>query len=553
MQYTYRVAALVDGAAARWSPPLALSITNEAPLITNTETVLQVAENETFVVRVTATDANSSDNIESFTPSGDDAASFTIPLDGRDGLLSFTAAPDFEAPGSDAGTNVYDVSITATSGTGDRVSVSDAFAFTVTVTNVNEPPVITSTGDTFSVPENSTDVTTVTAEDLDAADGITGYELSGDDASRFAITAGGVLTFAVAPNFEDPKDRGGPNGDNVYIVIVQVLGGAEADGRQLPSEGQTITVTVTNVDEGAEVLGDTAGDVTEDGNGTARGDLRVLDPDAGQTHQFVPQDDAPGTYGAFSITAAGRWGYTLDNADSDTDQLTGGQMVNDEFTVTATDAASTEGMVTIRVTGFNDPTRFGGDLAGSITEDASPNTVGGTLTFSDPDGADTITAITTPEAGTYGAFTIASGSGWTYTLDNADEDTNALDEGDSVTDRFTVTAADGTTVDIVITVTGADDPSVFGGELTGSITEDADENVVGGTMTIDDPDDSSSIRSRTYPGTYGDLRVRSNGDWTYTLDNRRDVTNALDGSATVSPSATSTSPARTSMEPSPLP
>ena len=50
VQYTYRVAALVDGAAARWSPPLALSITNEAPVITNTETAIEVAENEPFVV-----------------------------------------------------------------------------------------------------------------------------------------------------------------------------------------------------------------------------------------------------------------------------------------------------------------------------------------------------------------------------------------------------------------------------------------------------------------------------------------------------------------------
>ena len=496
-----------------------------------------MAENESFVVRVTATDANTSDRIESFTLSGDDAASFTIPLDGRDGLLSFTAAPDFEAPGSDAGTNVYDVSITATSGTGDRVSVSDAFAFTVTVTNVNEPPVITSTGDTFSVPENSTDVTTVTADDLDAADSVTGYTLDGDDASRFAITAGGVLTFAVAPNFEDPKDTGGPNGDNVYIVIVQALGGAEADGRQLPSEGQTITVTVTNVDEGAEVLGDTDREVTEDGNGTAR----RRSPRPGPGRRPDPPVRPPRRRSRDLRRVQHHRRRTLGLHPGQRRQRyrpvgRAARMVNDEFTVTATatDADdSTEGMVTIRVTGFNDPTRFGGVLAGEITEDATPNTVGGTLTFTDPDGADTITAITTPEPGTYGSFAIDAAGAWTYTLDNNDEDTNALDDGDTVADRFTVTAADGTTVEIVITVTGADDPSVFGGELTGSITEDADENVVGGTMTIDDPDDSSSIRSRTYPGTYGDLRVRSSGDWTYTLDNDDEDTNALDSGATV--------------------
>ena len=275
-----------------------------------------MAENESFVVRVTATDANTSDRIESFTLSGDDAASFTIVLDRRDGVLSFTAAPDFETPTDTGGNNVYDVSIIATSGTGDRVSESAAVAFTITVTNVNEPPVITSTGDTFSVPENSTDVTTVTADDLDSDDSVTGYTLDGDDASRFAITAGGVLTFAVAPNFEDPKDTGGPNGDNVYVVIVKALGGAAVDGRQMPSEGQT--VTVTNVDEGAEVLGDTDREVTEAG-GKDNADRGT--PTAGDTFDFVERVDTVGVYGTFSITAAGRWTYTLDDDRPATEAL----------------------------------------------------------------------------------------------------------------------------------------------------------------------------------------------------------------------------------------
>ena len=288
VQYTYRV-------AARWSAPLMLAITNEAPVITNTETAVEVAENETFVLRVTATDANTSDNIELFTRSGDDMDSFDIVLDRRDGVLSFTAPPDFETPGSAAVTNVYAVSITATSGTGDRVSVSDAVAFTVTVTDVNEKPVITSTDDAFSVLENTTDdVTTVMADDLDVDDDITGYVLDGDDEDRFVITDGGVLRFSLAPNFEDPKDTGGPNRDNVYVVIVRAVGGA--GDRAMESDDFTITVTVTNEDEGAEVLGDVEGEVTEAGGRDnnvrgapqASGRLRVIDPDAGDTHDFVP-------------------------------------------------------------------------------------------------------------------------------------------------------------------------------------------------------------------------------------------------------------------------
>ena len=40
---------------------------------------------------------------------------------------------------------------------------------------------------------------------------------------------------------------------------------------------------------------------------------------------------------------------------------------------------------------------------------------------------------------TYGSFAITSGGVWTYTLDNADDDTQALKEGQSVSESFTAT------------------------------------------------------------------------------------------------------------------
>ena len=75
-------------------------------------------------------------------------------INSASGAVSFLAAPDFETPGSAAGSNVYTIEVTASDGNGG----TDVQTLTVTVDGVNEDPVITSTN-TASVDENTTAVT----------------------------------------------------------------------------------------------------------------------------------------------------------------------------------------------------------------------------------------------------------------------------------------------------------------------------------------------------------------------------------------------------------
>ena len=109
--------------------------------------------------------------------------------------------------------------------------------------STNAAPRFTSSA-TAEVEENTTAVLTVVATDSDAADSITGYTLTGGaDQAQFAIDgSSGVLTFATAPNFENPTDDGP---DNTYVVIVQATSGAW--DRALTAT-QTVTVTVTDDD-----------------------------------------------------------------------------------------------------------------------------------------------------------------------------------------------------------------------------------------------------------------------------------------------------------------
>ena len=113
-------------------------------------------------------------------------------------------------------------------------------AITVAVTNVNESPTFTS-GISFSIPENTTAVTPVTATDPDVGTTLTYSIQGGNDSARFAINPStGELSFVSAPNFESPADAGA---DNIYNVIIGVSDGVNA------IVIQPLAVTVTNVNE----------------------------------------------------------------------------------------------------------------------------------------------------------------------------------------------------------------------------------------------------------------------------------------------------------------
>ncbi|WP_085707965.1 S-layer family protein [Pseudomonas sp. B23(2017)] len=222
---------------------------NDAPTITSNgggaTASINVAENTTAVSTVAATDIDLPAQTLSYSiVGGADAAKFSI-VSGT-GVLSFVSAPNFEAP-TDSGTNnVYDLIVRASDGT-----LFDDQAIAVTVTGVNDnSPVVTSNGGgataSVNVAENTTAVTTVVATDADLPAQTLSYSLlntAGTDFSKFSISSSGVLTFNSAPDYENPQDVGGTDGDNAYVVDVQVSDGNGG------IDTQSITVNVQNVVE----------------------------------------------------------------------------------------------------------------------------------------------------------------------------------------------------------------------------------------------------------------------------------------------------------------
>lgn len=247
---TYQVQVTATNQAGReTSQTITFSITgvNEfTPVITSNGGLalasISVAENQTAVTTVQATDADAEAVLTYSIIGGVDANNFSI--DSSTGILRFVQAPDFETPADADLNNQYIVQVQVSDGV-----LTDTQTITVTVTDVvesgNSAPVITSNGGgstaSISIAENTTAVTTVVATDADL-DTLTYSIIGGADQAKFTINSStGALAFATGPNFESPTDA---DSNNQYIVQVQVSDGTATDT-------QTITITITDAVEGA--------------------------------------------------------------------------------------------------------------------------------------------------------------------------------------------------------------------------------------------------------------------------------------------------------------
>ncbi|MBV7439759.1 VCBS domain-containing protein, partial [Aeromonas sp. sif2416] len=149
----------------------------------------------------------------------------------------------------------------------------------------------------------------------------------------------------------------------------------------LDGTSHTVTITITGVNDGAVIVGDGSGAVTEDlnvvsGNLTETGSLSVTDVDGADEAEFKPGLGAPSAnaLGSLTIDAAGKWNYEV--ANDKVQYLGAGETKVETFVVESLDGTSHT--VTITITGVNDGAVIVGDGSGAVTEDL--NVVSGNLT-----------------------------------------------------------------------------------------------------------------------------------------------------------------------------
>ena len=251
---------------------------NAAPVFTNVQEgeVVQVVENTTSVGDADATDADG-DTLTYSISGGADAALFTI--DSATGVVSFSAAPDFENPGDANTDNRYELQLTVADGNGG----SDVKNVIIKVTDANDggfnnAPVFTNVqeGEVVQVAENTTYVGDADATDADG-DTLT-YSISGGaDAAQFTIdSATGVVSFSSAPDFENPGDADTDNRYELQLTVTDGNGGSDVKNviikvTDVDDGGSNTAPVFTNVQEGEIV------DVAE--NTTTVGDADATDAD----------------------------------------------------------------------------------------------------------------------------------------------------------------------------------------------------------------------------------------------------------------------------------
>ncbi len=251
--YTYQLAAVVDGGEATRSALVTGTVSNVRPnsqpeFPSSEDGARSVDENTPASRNIgTAIAADDADNDNlTYSISGADAAAFAVVE--SSGQLQTSGALNRESRSSYSFTmSVHDGK--DTNGHVDT-TVDDTITVTVTVGDVDEPADI-SLAATGGVTVNNNALTvdeshdrtlaTFTASDPEGMFGLT-YQWSvvGTDRLDFAITAAAVLSFAAIPDYEHPADSGR---NNVYDITVNALD-SEGKTGELP-----VTVTVRDVNE----------------------------------------------------------------------------------------------------------------------------------------------------------------------------------------------------------------------------------------------------------------------------------------------------------------
>ena len=379
----------------------------------------------------------------------------------------------------------------------DSGALSDPQTITITVTGSNDAPVAQA-GSATTEENTILNGQVPAASDVDGI--IAGYQLAsgvGTGNGTLTFNSNGGYTFDPGHDFDSLP--AGVSRDVTFTYQAQDDSGAL-------SAPQTITITVTGSNDAAVITGAQVSINETNAPITTGGQLTITDVDSPAT--FIEQTNVAGQYGHFNLAADGTWSYTADSAYN---QLSVGQSLTDTFTVTSADGTTSS--VSVTIDGTNDAAVITGAQV-HINETNAPISTGGQLTITDVDSPATFVEQTNV-AGQYGHFNLAADGTWSYTADSA---YNQLNVGQSLTDTFTVTSADGTTSSVSVTIDGTNDAAVITGAQV-HINETNAPISTGGQLTITDVDSPATFVEQTnVAGQYGHFSLAADGTWSYTAD-----------------------------------
>ena len=477
-------------------------IADAAPVFVATS--FDVPENETPTRTLRATEANDDDVVFSL-QSGLDAGRFTFAdggLGANTATLTFNAAPDFETPLAVSGDNIYQVSVQASSMTGTRAALTTTETISITVTDADEDPRLTISSGPHDLVENSTAViVTLTGADPDDGDVVRFTKAGGADAALFDLDmATGALSFAAAPDFENP--RGAPlsgGNTNTYNLSVQATStsGSGAGLDTKTSDPLALTIRVTGEDEDAPVLAPkTSPLATVVGEMAPLQTFTITDADAGEAQSFALSGTDTNSFelntttgvlelaattgaGSYSLTVTGTSGSREDSFALTVDVAADAApaFVETNFSV----AENTNNPITLEATEAN-----GDDVVFSLLNESDA----GRFTFADG-GAGANTATLTFNAVPDFETPLAASGGNIYQVRVQASSMTGPRAARTTAGIINITVTD---VDEDPRLTISPDPGVDGTTFTRQYSLAENSTNVMATLTGADPDDGDVVR-----------------------------------------------------------
>ncbi len=238
-------------------------IANTPPTITSngggTTATISVPENTTAVTTVTATDPNVPPQTLTYSISGIDAGDFAI--NSTSGVLTFSPAPDFEAPADADTNNSYIVIVQVSDGAGG----TDSQTITVNVTNANDAPITSNVTNTTLEDTEKIISLSYTDPDGDSATSCIVSGLTSGSISTSCVCTAGACTVGITPDLNSTAQVTAN-----YTV---------SDG--LTSNPSTITLDVTPVNDSPAFTSAPVTSVNQ--NDSYLYNIVVTDPDVGDT------------------------------------------------------------------------------------------------------------------------------------------------------------------------------------------------------------------------------------------------------------------------------
>ncbi len=186
-------------------------------------------------------------------------------------------------------------------------------------------------------------------------------------------------------------------------------------------------------------------------------------------------------------------------------------------------ADGTSQVLTVTMTGTNDPAVITGTSTAALTETNVAQSTSGALSATDVDSPTTFVAQTNVAgSGGFGTFSIDAAGAWTYTMDTAH---NEFAGGQIYTDTLAVTTADGTVQVLTVNMTGVNVPAVITGTATAALTESNVVQSTGGALTATDVDNPATFVVQTNAAGsngFGKFSIDAAGAWTYTMNTPHD-------------------------------